>query len=119
MEPQEINRAVQYVTARTSFSRDAVAEILRTGFGELASLDNSTSKAFERDHLLYTATLITAHSVIPAKLVPAKAGSGNPGRNWIPGQARNDKQERTYVVMYKTYLPMDYDSDEPSRIHDS
>jgi len=26
MEPQEINRAVQSVTARTSFGRDAVAE---------------------------------------------------------------------------------------------
>ena len=25
---------------------------------------------------------------------------GNPGRSWIPGQARNDKQERNYVVMY-------------------
>jgi hypothetical protein len=29
--------------------------------------------------------------VIPGKLVPAKAGSGNPGsKHWIPGQARND-----------------------------
>ncbi len=52
MEPQEINRAVQSVTARTSFGRDAVAEILRTGFGGLALLGKSTSKAFERDHFL-------------------------------------------------------------------
>jgi len=27
--------------------------------------------------------------------------SGNPGKDWIPGQARNDKLERTYVVMYR------------------
>ena len=27
--------------------------------------------------------------------------SGNPGKDWIPSQARNDKLERTYVVMYK------------------
>ena len=26
--------------------------------------------------------------------------SGNPGRCWIPGQARNDKQYNAYVVMY-------------------
>ena len=26
--------------------------------------------------------------------------SGNPGKDWIPSQARNDKLERTYVVMY-------------------
>ena len=52
MEPQEINRAIQSVTARTSFGRDAVVEILCTGFGKLASLGKSTSKAFERDHFL-------------------------------------------------------------------
>jgi hypothetical protein len=25
--------------------------------------------------------------------------SGNPGKNWIPGQARNDKPDNIYVVM--------------------
>jgi len=38
--------------------------------------------------------------VIPAKLVLAKAGSGNPKRHWIPGQARNDKSHKIYVVIY-------------------
>jgi hypothetical protein len=28
---------------------------------------------------------------------PAKGGTE---RYWIPGQARNDKPERTYIVMY-------------------
>jgi len=34
----------------------------------------------------------TAVPVIPSKLVPAKAGSGNPGKPiaWIPDQVRND-----------------------------
>ena len=27
--------------------------------------------------------------------------SGNPGKNWIPGQAWNDKHDKVYVVMYK------------------
>jgi len=28
--------------------------------------------------------------------------SGNPEQRWIPGQARNDKLYRTYVVMYNS-----------------
>ncbi len=27
--------------------------------------------------------------------------SGNPGKHWIPGQARNDKLNRTYVAIYR------------------
>jgi hypothetical protein len=27
--------------------------------------------------------------------------SGNPGKNWIPGQARNDKRDNINVVMYR------------------
>jgi hypothetical protein len=26
--------------------------------------------------------------------------SENPGKNWIPGQARNDKPDNIYVVMH-------------------
>jgi hypothetical protein len=45
--------------------------------------------------------------VIPAKLVPAKAGSGNPGlEHWIPepapylirGQARNDEKNNAFPI---------------------
>ncbi len=71
---------------------------------------------------LYTATLITAHSVIPASTCRSattrRRECGNPGRNWIPGQARNDKQERTYVVMYslgKTCAAMNVDSPSQCR----
>jgi hypothetical protein len=27
--------------------------------------------------------------------------SGNPERPWIPGQARNDKREKIYIVGYR------------------
>jgi len=42
--------------------------------------------------LLYISTLITPRVVIPAK-------AGIQEKNWIPGQARNDKLHRIYVVM--------------------
>jgi len=42
--------------------------------------------------------------------------SRNPGKHWIPGQARNDKLHKTYVVMYKLVLAMIrfHDHDPPS-----
>jgi hypothetical protein len=35
------------------------------------------------------------------KLVLTKVGRGNRGKHWIPGQARNDRLHKIYVVMYK------------------
>lgn len=52
MTDQELNRAVQYVTASTSYGRDTVAEILKTGLSEMASLAMQSSERFERDVLL-------------------------------------------------------------------
>ena len=52
MTGQELNRAVQYVTARTSYGRDMVAEILTTGLGEMTALASQSSEPFERDVLL-------------------------------------------------------------------
>lgn len=52
MTEQEINRAVQYVVASTSYGRDTVAEILTTGFAELEALALSTNQVFERDTLV-------------------------------------------------------------------
>jgi hypothetical protein len=51
MTDQELNRAVQYVTASTSYGRDTVAEILKTGLGEMTSLAMQSSERFERDVL--------------------------------------------------------------------
>ena len=52
MTDQELNRAVQYVTARTSYGRDTVADILTTGLGEMTSLAMNATERFERDVLL-------------------------------------------------------------------
>ena len=52
MTEQEINRAIQYVTAATSYGRDTVAEILRTGLSELSVLSMQSTRRFEREDLL-------------------------------------------------------------------
>ena len=52
MTDQEINRAIQYVTASTSYGRDTVAAILKTGLGELADLAMQSTQQFDRELLL-------------------------------------------------------------------
>jgi hypothetical protein len=52
MTEQELNRAIQYVTASTSYGRDTVAEILKTGLGEMTALAMQSLEQFEREVLL-------------------------------------------------------------------
>ncbi len=52
MDQQEIQRITQYVTARTSYSHDVVEDIVQTGMQELTSLAKTSSKKFDRQHLL-------------------------------------------------------------------
>ena len=52
MTEQEINRAIQYVTASTSYGRETVADILKTGLGELTTLATQASRRFDRETLL-------------------------------------------------------------------
>lgn len=52
MTDNEINRAVQYVVASTSYGRDTVADIIRIGFAELSALATSPTKSLNRDSLL-------------------------------------------------------------------
>jgi hypothetical protein len=52
MTDQELNRAIQYVTASTSYGRDTVAEILKTGLGEMTALAMQSLEQFEREVLL-------------------------------------------------------------------
>lgn len=52
MTEQELNRAVQYVTASTSYGRETVAEILKTGLDELTTLATQASHQFGRETLL-------------------------------------------------------------------
>jgi hypothetical protein len=49
---QEINRAIQYVTASTSYARDSVADILRTGLEELSLLATESRCRFDREDVL-------------------------------------------------------------------
>ncbi len=52
MNDHELHRVVQYVTARTSYGRDTVAEVLRTGLGELSAMAAHSTSSFDRDTLL-------------------------------------------------------------------
>jgi len=52
MESQEIQRAIQYVTGRTSYDREVVETILQTGFQELTHLATSTQEVFPQNILL-------------------------------------------------------------------
>ena len=70
MTDQELNRAVQYVTASTSYGRDTVAEILKTGLSEMTSLVMQSSEQFERDVLLeYVSQWTIKHTGQPEPLV--------------------------------------------------
>ncbi|GKS59080.1 hypothetical protein YTPLAS18_26070 [Nitrospira sp.] len=52
MTEQEINRAIQYVTAATSYDRETVAAVMRTCLAELASLAGSGHGPYTRDMLM-------------------------------------------------------------------
>ena len=52
MTENEINRAVQYVTASTSYGRKTVADIIRTGLSELTAVATTTSRSFTRETLV-------------------------------------------------------------------
>ena len=52
MTDQELNRAIQYVTASTSYARETVADIINTGLGELSAIASQSSRQFERETLL-------------------------------------------------------------------
>lgn len=52
MTEQEINRAVQYVTAATSYGRETVEVIVRTCLAELEALADSSTQVFTRESLM-------------------------------------------------------------------
>jgi ribosome maturation protein Sdo1 len=52
MDQQEIHRITQYVTGRTSYSRDVVEDIVQTGMQELTSLAQTSTQKYERQHLV-------------------------------------------------------------------
>ena len=52
MTDQELNRAIQYVTASTSYAREMVGDIISTGLGELSAIASQSTRQFERETLL-------------------------------------------------------------------
>ena len=52
MKLQEIHRVAQYVTARTSYSREDITTILETTFSELSALAETSAETYQRSHLL-------------------------------------------------------------------
>ena len=52
MTESEVNRAVQYVTASTSYGRETVAEVIRTGLAELTALATTSSLQARRETIL-------------------------------------------------------------------
>lgn len=52
MNDHELHRVVQYVTASTSYARETVEDILRTGLGELSAMAAHSTRSFDRDALL-------------------------------------------------------------------
>ena len=70
MTENEINRAVQYVTATTSYGRETVAQIIRTGLAELAAMAASSSRHFTRETLLeYVCYWTIKRTALPEPLV--------------------------------------------------
>jgi hypothetical protein len=52
MTEQELNRAIQYVTASTSYSKNVVAGVLKAGFDEMAALAVHSTSRFSREDLM-------------------------------------------------------------------
>jgi hypothetical protein len=105
MTDQEINRVVQYVTASTSYAQDTVAEILKTGLGELTVMATQSTLQFERETLLeYVSQWTIKRTGQPEPLVREVLGCA--GR-WLdqvyeevtkrqpnlPGTSSNDEDE--------------------------
>ena len=70
MTPQEIQRAIQYVVASTSYGKETVAQIVQTGFAELEALATTTTHSFSREQILeYVSRWTMAKTGQPEPLV--------------------------------------------------
>ena len=52
MTENELQRIIQYVTARLSYGLPLTSEIIRTGFGELMELAKTSAIKLDRDDIL-------------------------------------------------------------------
>jgi hypothetical protein len=104
MTEQEINRAIQYVTAATSYGRDTVAEILRTSLSELSLLSTQSTRYFEREDLLgYLCQWTIKRTGHPEPLV----------REVLDGAGRWMDEVATTLAQRREEQAKDEDDDEP------
>ena len=52
MTDAELQRAIQYVTARLSYGLPLTSEIIKTGFGEILELAKTTTTKLARENIL-------------------------------------------------------------------
>lgn len=94
MTEQEVNRAVLYVTASTSYGRDTVAEILGIGFTELTNLASSLSRTPDRATLLeYICQWTMRKTGHPEPLVREVLGSAGRWLDQVYEEIARDRPE--------------------------
>jgi hypothetical protein len=99
MTEQELNRAIQYVTATTSYGRETVAEILTTGLSELSSLSGQSPAAFEREPLLeYVCQWTMKCTGHPEPLVREVLGSAGRWLDEVVEQLAKQDRKRSNVL---------------------
>ncbi len=98
MTEQELNRAIQYVTATTSYGRETVAEILTTGLSELSTLSGQSSATFEREPLLeYVCQWTMKRTGHPEPLVREVLGSAGRWLNEVAEQLAKQDWKKSNV----------------------
>jgi len=94
MTDQELNRVVQYVTASTSYGRETVESILKTGLGELTELALQSVRRFEREALLeYISQWTIKRTGQPEPLVREVLGCAGRWLNELCEEAANRSPE--------------------------
>ena len=96
MNESELQKIIQYVTARLSYGLPETAEIIRTGFGELVDLAKTSTTALERDAILaYVCAYTVKKTGHPEPMVREVLDAG--GR-WMDQACREfDRQENEPV----------------------
>jgi hypothetical protein len=81
-------------------------EIEREEAGFIKGVDPLRAKKLNRSKVYSAPSIpkagcVKIHDDINRNRARHSRESGNPERHWIPGQARNDKRQKIYVVVYR------------------
>lgn len=98
MTEHELNRAIQYVTATTSYGRETVVEILTIGLSELTILSLQSSSTFEREPLLeYVCQWTMKCTGHPEPLVREVLGSAGRWLDKVTEQLAKEERKKSNV----------------------